>query len=70
MTGVVLLAREARPPRAGRVGQGCEQYGGVNPASRSSAEAAPDIASSAPKLRITAATVRAIVFNFIKGLLR
>jgi hypothetical protein len=67
---VVLLAREAGPPRLGRTDQGWEQYGGVNPASRSSAEAAPDIASSAPKLRITAAMVRAIVFNFIEGLLR
>ena len=66
--GAVLLAREAGPPPA--VDQGwteAEAYGGVNSASGSSAEAAPAIASTAPNVRITAATVLAIVFDFIEG---
>jgi hypothetical protein len=43
------------------------QYGGVK-VSGVSADAAPATVTSAPKLRITAAMVRAIVFNFIEVL--
>lgn len=38
------------------------------PESHGSARAAPPVTEAAAKLRITAATIRAIVFNFIKGL--
>jgi hypothetical protein len=49
------------------VDQGLAQYGGVK-VSGVSADAAPATVTSAPKLRITAAMVRAIVFNFIEVL--
>lgn len=65
---VVLRAREAGPRRAGRIGQGRAQYGGWKWLPGSSADAAPAAVMSAPKLRITAVTIRAIVFIRIKGL--
>jgi hypothetical protein len=52
----------------GQFDQQGREYGGVKVSPGSVAEAAPAAATRAPKLRITAAAIRAIVFNFIEVL--